>query len=163
SLTDANGQTVGEAEIQTEDNGTTEFQVEVHGAAPNTTFDVTIDVAGDGSNVVTVGQLVTDAQGEGELEVHDLANLPPLQDGVSVLNLTANPADPSKDLSGTFLAHTNDSGTDLEAVLTDPADPSAPRIGEAQLSPDNGEFQVEVFGLAANTTYDIYVNGDAST
>ncbi|HJZ90399.1 MAG TPA: hypothetical protein VKE40_05970, partial [Gemmataceae bacterium] len=163
SLTDANGQTVGAAEVQVEDNGATEFQVEVHGAAANTTFDVTIDVAGDGTNVVTVGQLVTNAEGEGELEVHDVANLPPLQDGVSVLHLTANPADPTKDLSGTFLAHTNDSGDELEAVLTDPADPNAPRIGQAELNSADGEFQVEVFGLAANTTYDIYVNGDAST
>src|SRR5262245_37001841 len=163
SLTNASGQTVGVAEVQAEDNGATEFEVEVNGAAANTTFDVTIDVAGDGTNVVTVGQLVTNAEGEGELEVHDLANLPPLQDGVSVLHLTANPADPTRDLSGTFLAHTNASGDELEAVLTDPADPNSPRIGQAELNSEDGEFQVEVFGLAANTTYDVFVNGDAST
>jgi Ca2+-binding RTX toxin-like protein len=161
-LTNANGQTVGEAEAQTEDNGQTEFEVEVHGAAANTTFDVTIDVAGDGSNVISVGQFVTNAEGEGELEVHNLANVT-LQDGVSVLHLTANPADPTKNLSGTFLAHTEAAANELNAILLDPADPTGPRIGKAELKPEAGEFQVEVFTLAANTTYDVFVNGNATT
>ena len=162
-LTNADGQTVGEAEVQAEDNGQTEFQVEVHGAAANTTFEVTIDVAGDGSNVISVGQLVTNSEGEGELEIHNLANLPPLEDGVSTLHLTANSADPTKDLSGTFLAHTDADANELEAILLDPANPTSPRIGKAELKPEDGEFQVEVFRLTANTTLDVFVNGDAST
>lgn len=163
ALTDVNGQPVGTAEVQAEDNGQTEFQVEVHGAAANTTFDVTIDVAGDGTNVVAAGQLVTNAEGEGQLEVHDLANLPPLQDGVSVLHLRANPTDPGKDLAGTFAAHKNGDGTQLEASLSDPSDPTGPQAGRAEFDPTAGQFEVKVSGLDPNTTYNVFLNGDATT
>ena len=148
--------------MQTEDNGQTEFQVEIHGAAANTTFNVVVDVAGDGSNLVAVGQITTTAEGEGELEVHNLSGLPALQDGVSLLHLTAANNDPSLAIDGTF-SNSATASSQLEANLSDPSNPSSPIIGRAEADLADGSFEVKFFGAAPDTVYHVYVNGDALT
>jgi hypothetical protein len=159
-LTDTNGNALGQAEIQVEDNGLAEVQAEVHAAAPNTTFDVVVDVAGDGSNLVTVGQLVTNAQGEGEFEAHNFA-LPALTASVSVLHLNPTSGDPNAVLSGT-LGTPATTGGQMETTLS-PTDPASAASGKAEFNPGDGQFEMKIAGAAANTTYSIYVNGDATT
>ena len=161
NLSNTSGLSVGEAEVQTEDNGTTEFEVEVHGVAANTTFDVRVDVAGDGSNVVTLGQLTTNGEGEGQLELHS-ANLPAVQSGASVLTLMPTSGDTTLAIRGTFVAAAapNSTGSNLETVLRDAAGKSA---GSAEFNGGESQFEVKLNGVAPNTTYKVYVNGDATT
>jgi hypothetical protein len=157
-LTDAAGHAVGVAEVEVGDGGA-EFQAEVHGAAANTTFDVVLDVAGDGSNLVTVGQLTTNAEGEGSVDLHDVTGLPAIQSGVTVLHLNPTGGDASLALSGTLSADAA-IGSKLEAKL---AAPSGSAQGSAEFDPAPGQFEVKVEGAAANTQYAVYVNGDAAT
>jgi hypothetical protein len=157
-LTDGSGRAVGVAEVEVGDGGA-EFEAEVHGAAPNTTFDVVLDMAGDGSNPVTVGQLTTNAEGEGRLDLHDVTGLPPIQSGVTVLHLNPTGGDTSVALSGT-LSTDSATGSKLEAKL---AAPSGPAQGAAEFDPAAGRFEVKVEGGAADTRYAVYVNGDANT
>lgn len=159
NLSSTAGLSVGEAEVQMEDNGASEFEVEVHGVAANTTFNVQVDVAGDGSNVVTLGQLVTNGEGEGQLELHD-ANLPPIQSGVSVLTLTNG--DPTLTVRGTFAAAADPAaaGSKLETVLANASGHSA---GSAEFNGSESQFEVRFNGLTPNATFRVYVNGDATT
>ncbi len=161
-LTDVNGGSAGVAEVQAEVGGRTEFELDVRGAAANTTFNVTVDVAGDGSNVVTVGQVTTNADGDGQLEVHNAAGLPALTDGVSVLNVTPTSGDATLSLTGAF-GNSATSANKLEASLTNPGNPGGPLLGSAEFDAINGQFEAKVFGATPNTTYGVYVNGDATT
>ncbi|HKB05812.1 MAG TPA: hypothetical protein VKD90_26685, partial [Gemmataceae bacterium] len=70
----------GEANVQTEhDDGLAvrAFELEIEGAAANTSYEVRI---GD----VVVGQITTDAEGRGELEVTDPSVLPDIVDGTTI-------------------------------------------------------------------------------
>jgi hypothetical protein len=157
-LTDNSGRAVGVAEVEIGDSGA-EFQAEIHGAAANTTFNVVLDVAGDGSNLVTVGQLTTNAEGEGRLDLHNVTGLPAIQSGVTLLHLNPTSGDASLTLSGTLSADAA-TGSKLEAKLTAA---SGSARGAAEFDPSSGQFEVKVEGAAANVQYAVYVNGDAAT
>ena len=157
-LANGAGRAVGVAEVEVGHTGA-EFQAEVHGAAPDTTFDVVLDVTGDGSNVVTAGPHTTNAEGEGRLDLHDLNGLPTPQNGVTVLHLNPTSGDGSLALSGTLSTDTATGGK-LEGDLRAP---SGPANGKAEFDPAAGQFEVKFEGAAANTTYGVYVNGDATT
>jgi hypothetical protein len=108
---------------------------------------------------VTVGQLTTNAEGQGRLDLHNLASLPAMQGGVTVLQLNPTNRDNSLALSGTLSADAA-FGSKLEAKL---ATPSGSARGSAKFDPASGQFEVKVDGARANVQYAVYANGDATT
>ena len=155
ALIDSHGANSGEAEVQTE-AGTTEVQVEITGAAINRVFDVKIDVAGDGLNVVTIGQLTTDSHGEGHLEVTGLAGLPALVDGVSLLTVTPATPDASLNIGGTLANNASSSGQ-FEASLINPLNPNGQLTGSGEYKSGDDKFETSIFGATPATTYNVYV------
>ncbi len=153
----------GAAEVsaETDDAGVThtDVQVEIIGGPADTTFDVKVDPDGTGQHVVTVGQFTTDADGNGEFEVSDPAGLGAVTAGDGTAEVTDAAAGGTDDLTGALVS-TDD--TILTAGLTSP---SAFGSGEgaALLDATTGLLAVDVTGLAANTTYTVYVNGDATS
>lgn len=153
SLTSDTGASgVAAFQSEQEDNGTqVEFELEIHGADPKTTYDVV--VAGQ-----TVGQVTTDQNGEGKFELHNPANFPAVQN-----NSTIAVGDVLTGTFGTFSGDDESSGsvTNLRASLT--AATNATGIAVFQSKPEDGgtevEFEVEIHNAAVNTTYDVVVGG----
>ncbi len=155
---DTAGNPVGVAEALP---GTTaSLQVAVIFAGTSTTYDVSIDIDGDGANIVPVGQLSTNSRGNGEFETDSLTNLPALNDGVSLLILTPASGNADLVLSGTFTG-TAASQNNLQTVLASP-DSSILPLGVAQYFSASGKIDIQFLGAPANTTFNIYLNGDAS-
>jgi hypothetical protein len=163
-LTEASGGAVGAAEIQTEtdDSGAseTEVQVQIANAPANTTFDIKIDVTGDGSNVVDLGQFTTGDHGFGAFELSDATNVPALKDGVSVVEVTDVGAGGTDDLHGVV---SNLQDTWLATKLAPPDGSLGLAFGAAAFNSSVGQFDLGVGGLQPNATYTVYVNGDATT
>jgi len=68
---------IGHAQLGTQQDGDVDkqvFELEIERAAADTTYDVTVDGA-------LVGQITTDANGAGKLQLTDPANLPDISDG----------------------------------------------------------------------------------
>src|SRR5262249_10821669 len=155
SLTGASGAS-GIAAFQSEqEDGTTkvEFELEIHGADANASFGVLIDGQ-------CVGQIATDQNGEEKLELRNPGNFPAAQNGSAIAVGTI--------LTGTFGTFTDDDGagdagttTNLRAVLT--SDDHASGIAAFQSNVEDGsakvEFEVEIRGAAADTSYDVIVDG----
>lgn len=163
-LTARSGEAIGTAEIltSTDADGTdhADIQIVVVNAQPNATFDVQIDVNGDGTNVVQMGQFVTDGTGSAEFDVSDPPNMPALQDGISAVEVTSLANGGSDDLRGT-IANLHDNW--LGAPLAPPHDDFGITFGTAALNTNLGRLQIAIQGMIPNTTFMIYVNGDAST
>lgn len=160
-LTDANGNTVGMAEVETEtDDGVThtEVEVEFEHAPPNTMFDLTIDPTGTGSNNFNLGQVTTNDEGEARFEVTDPANFPTLTGGTSTITASDAATGGTDVFTGTLTAPQVQ--TVLATALTDTA---GFKVGGALFDPNHGGFHLVFFGGPANTTYTVFVNGDATT
>ena len=167
-------------ESETEDGSTqTRFSVSVQGAAASTTLDVAITDAAN--NKVVVGQITTDASGNGKLVLSS-------EGGDSSSTLPANfPAvvagsivSVGTDLSGTLATapagdhggcHHGDSGetegseTRLTAALVD-ATGASPITGTAKYKSEQEEdgttvtsFRVNVQGATAGETLDVAIDG----
>jgi Ca2+-binding RTX toxin-like protein len=163
-LTESTGDAIGSAEIltSTDANGQAhaEVQIIIVHAPANTTFDVQIDVLADGSNIVTLGQLVTDADGTAEFQMSDPANMPTLINGISAVVVSDLGQGGSDELRGT-IASLHDNW--LGASLAPPHDDLGITFGAAALNLNLGRLQVAIQGLVPNTDYYVYVNGDALT
>jgi hypothetical protein len=162
TLTDANGNKVGTAEISTEtdDNGVTHtnVQVEIDNGPADVTLALTIDPDGTGTNLYTLGSITTDPEGEGEFEVTDPANFPTVVDGKGTLTASDKATGGTNVLMGTFVSV--QATTALSAQLMDSAGFT---VGEARFDPSSGEFGVRIEGAPANTTYTVFLNGDAKS
>jgi hypothetical protein len=163
-LTERDGQAIGSAELltSTDANGDahTDVQVIILNAPANTTFDVQIDAAGDGTEMVTLGQLTTDGTGAAEFDMSDPPNMPALQDGASAVEVTDVNYGGTDDLRGT-IANLNDNW--LGANLSAPHNDFGLTFGAAALNLTVGKMDIAVQGLVPDTTYLIYANGDATT
>jgi hypothetical protein len=163
-LTDANGNPVGAAEIETEtdDNGVTHTDVEVEfeNAPANTTFDLTIDPDGTGQNIYSLGQVTTDGEGEACFEATDPANFPTLTSGAATITASDAATGGSDVYTGTLVAPTVNAQSPLATTLTDTA---GFQVGGAFFDPNHGVLGLGFFGAPANTTFTVYVNGDATT
>jgi hypothetical protein len=161
-LTDANGNVVGAAEVETEtdDQGVThtEVEVELRDAAPSTTFDLTIDPDGTGTNDYNLGQITTNDDGDACFEVTDPANFPTLTSGTSTITASGASTGGTDVYTGTLVA------PNVQAVVgTWLTDTAGFKVGGAIFDPNKGEFHLGFLGAPPNTTYTIYVNGDATT
>jgi hypothetical protein len=161
-LKDANGNTVGMAEVETEtdDQGAThtEVEVEFENAPANTTFDLTISPTGTGSDNFNLGQVTTNDDGEARFEVTDPANFPTLTSGTSTITASDAATGGTDVFTGTLMSPQVQ--TVLATALTDTA---GFKVGAAFFDPNHGGFHLVFFGGPANTTYTIFVNGDATT
>jgi hypothetical protein len=124
----------GEAKFESEDN---ELHVEISGAAANTTYNISIDGT-------VVGQLTTDDSGEAEFRTS--GGTLTVKDGstITIADTAGNPPI----LTGTFAAQVH-----LSAQLTGTGS------GEAKFDSEGNELRVEISGAAANTTYNITIDG----
>jgi hypothetical protein len=161
-LTDANGNEVGAAEVESEtnDQGVThvEVQVEFENAPANTTFDLTVDPDGTGTNVYSLGQVTTNDEGEACFEVNDPANFPTLVSGSATITASDAATGGTDVYTGTLVA------PNVQPVLgTWLTDSSGFQVGGAVFDANHNFFGLGFVGAPANTTYTIYVNGDATT
>jgi hypothetical protein len=159
TLTDANGNEVGTAEISTETdaNGVvhTDVQVEIEGAPANVTLTLTVDPDGTGAHLFALGTVTTDSEGEAEFEAVDPANFPTVTTGAGTL--TASDAPGGTDVfKGTFV--NMEASTGLAAQLTDSAGFT---VGQATFDPSQGQFDLQIGGAPANTMYTVNLNGVA--
>jgi Ca2+-binding RTX toxin-like protein len=138
----------------------TDVQVSVLDATPGDTFDIQVDVTGDGSQVIDLGQITADANGTALLELIDSPGLPALLDGVSVLHATDTTPGATTDLSGTVF---DPNAVHFMANLANPVDPSGPLWGFADFNANTRRLLLDFGGADANTTYTVYVGGDAAT
>lgn len=131
------GAAAGEAEF----NATTaKFELEIQGATANTTFDVAIDG-------VVVGQITTNDEGEGELELSRVSFTVNDQSTIAV-------GDPnSNGLSGTFVSE-EAAELELTATLTSSVDDVS---GHAEF--EHQEFELEIKRATANATFDVAIDG----
>lgn len=133
-----------------------EFQVEVHGAVASTSYDVFIDVAGDGSNFVKVGTVATDGKGQGALELRNSTDVPAVQAG-SMVQLKNAAGDV---IQGTFSAQKDDEGDQTEEfqapLINDQGVTGL--VGIAQFNAQEKNFEAHIRGAAANTTYNVTVD-----
>jgi hypothetical protein len=138
-LTNGSGAT-GTAEF----NATTgDFELQIEGAAANTTLDVSID----GNSV---GSISTDANGNGQLELSNVT--------FTVMNQsTITVGDPNNGgLTGTF-GSSSTASTELSVQLTSS---TSNAHGEAEFSSGDQMLKVEIEGAAPNTTYDVSIDGN---
>lgn len=148
---------VGQASFHTEtEHGVSQsqFELQINGAPANQTFDIVVD-----GN--TVGQVTTDAQGHGELELHDVAF------SVTAGSTTeVNDATGATLVNGAFVAQSEDSNTEstLFASLTG----TTAALGGAKFQSeqeDGGaiqtEFEVRVKAAPALQTLNVFVDGSA--
>ena len=136
----------------------TEIMLAILDADPGDTFDVRIDVTGDASQIFDLGQVTADDSGTALLDLTDPPGLPALVDGVSVLEATDESAGGATVLSGTIY---NPEDRHLMTNLWNASDPSL--WGSADFNIDTRRLLWDFGGAQANTTYTLYVNGDATT
>jgi hypothetical protein len=163
TLFDSAGIAIGFAEIAmgVVDGGLhTDVQVLILDAPPGDAFDVTVDVTGDGSQVFTLGRVTADDTGTGLLEVTDPPGLPALLDEVSVLWARDTAPGATTALTGTVYGPED---VHFMGNLANPTDPSGPLWGFADFNVNTRRLHLWFGAADANTTYTVYMNGDAAT
>jgi hypothetical protein len=138
-LTGANG-AEGEAEYNTTTN---EFQLEIENVTPNTKLNIL--VGGQ-----QVGTVTTDSMGNAEL---DLANVQLTIQGPTAVTLTDSTG--TTVLQGAFNS-SQEQEMEFEAQL---ASSTTSATGQAEFSGEESTLEISFEGGAANTTYDVVVDG----
>lgn len=153
ALSSTTSAATGEAEFSSEsENGTTktEFEVELKGADPDVTYDVTVDG-------VVVGQVITDANGDGSVAFSDSpegselalpADFPAIAEGSAV--------DVGGVLTGTFAVPAEDEDDDADEENddddTDEDDDASEQDNDAATSVPTGGTQAAGAGVSANAS-----------
>jgi hypothetical protein len=140
-------------------DGQTNFVLGVVGLTANQTFDVQVDGT-------TIGQVNTDANGQGELTLSDPALaivagsvIQVVQSQTSVTLQAVQAADSTVVLSGTFAAANNfHTGQDLTAALTGTSGATGTAEYRAASTGEN-RFELSASGLTANASDDVQVDG----
>jgi RTX calcium-binding nonapeptide repeat (4 copies) len=138
----------------------TDVEVFVVDAPPGDPFAICVDVNGDGTQVIDLGEVTADDSGTAILELTDPPGLPALVDGVTILQATDTAPGATLDLTGTVF---DPIAIHFMANLANPIDPSGPLWGTADFNASTRRLFLDVGGADPNTTYTVYIGADAAT
>ena len=155
TLLDAQGALSGVAELKTV--GTlSSLELQVTGAATLRAFDVFVDVLGDGANLISFGQVIVDAKGNGRLEVQNTTGVPALLDSQSLIRVRPVTPDDTLNITGALF---NNALSDKKLVgsIISNLNPNGSLVGYGSYRTGTFSPTISLFGGIPNFQYFLFI------